>query len=70
MFKLWQDRFDDVFIKSKEMIESKLLYIHNNPLQEHWNLVTQPELYPYSSAMYYELDQQRALEVTHYQEYF
>jgi len=70
MFKLWQDRFDDVFIKSKEMMETKLLYMHNNPLQEHWNLVTRPELYPYSSAIYYELEQQQTLEVTHYREYF
>jgi len=69
-FKLWQDRFDDVFIKSKEMIETKLSYIHNNPLQEHWNLAIRPELYPYSSAKYYELAQEYLIQVTHYQEYF
>lgn len=69
-FKLWQDRFDDVFIKSKEMLETKLSYIHNNPLQEHWNLATRPELYPYSSAGYYELEQQGLIPITHYQEYF
>ena len=69
-FKLWQDRFDDVFIKSRELVETKLSYIHNNPLQSHWNLATRPELYPHSSASFYELSQQSKIEITHYNEYF
>lgn len=42
-----------VRILSKEMLEQKLDYIHNNPLQEHWQLVDTPEAYFYSSAYDY-----------------
>lgn len=51
-FKIWQDRFDDVVIYSKKVLETKLDYIHNNPMQEHWNLVKSPELYKYSLPIF------------------
>jgi REP element-mobilizing transposase RayT len=40
-------------ILSREMAQQKLEYIHNNPLQEHWNLTKEPEQYYYSSAFDY-----------------
>ena len=40
-------------ILSREMMQQKLEYCHNNPLQAHWNLVTTPEDYYYSSAFDY-----------------
>jgi REP element-mobilizing transposase RayT len=40
-------------IFSREMAEQKLKYIHQNPLQEHWDLAQQPEDYQYSSARFY-----------------
>lgn len=52
-FKIWQDRFDDLYIKTKETLYTKLNYIHNNPLQPHRQLVPTPEEYPYSSAAFY-----------------
>ena len=69
-FKVWQDRFDDVCIKSKKVLETKLDYIHTNPLQAHWNLATQPALYKYSSAGFYETGDKDLLDVVHYGAYF
>jgi putative transposase len=52
--KVWVDRFDDVVIQSKEMFHTKLDYIHNNPLQAHWQLSDTAEDYKYSSAAFYD----------------
>ncbi|MBI3483269.1 MAG: hypothetical protein HY015_09930 [Bacteroidetes bacterium] len=52
VFKVWQDRFDDVYLSQKKVI-NQTGYIHTNPLQERWNLVSQPEAWPHSSAMFY-----------------
>ena len=68
--KIWQDRFDDVCIRSRKVLETKLNYIHGNPLQENWNLVSSPEQYTYSSAGFYETGIQNNLDVIHYREYF
>ncbi|MBS1681261.1 MAG: transposase [Bacteroidetes bacterium] len=70
VFKVWQDRFDDVYISSKKVFETKLEYIHNNPLQEHWNLASRPELWPDSSAMFYELEKQPRVAITDYRDLF
>jgi putative transposase len=70
VFKVWQDRFDDVYLKSKKILEVKLEYIHTNPLQEHWNLVARPELWIDSSAMFYELEKQPRVIVTDYRDLF
>jgi putative transposase len=70
VFKVWEDRFDDVYLKSKAVLETRLEYTHTNPMQEHWNLVTRPEAWPYSSAMFYELGKQPWVTVTGYREFF
>ncbi|MEQ8363311.1 MAG: transposase [Cyclobacteriaceae bacterium] len=70
VFKIWEDRFDDLFLESTNLLEIKLDYIHLNPLQEHWSLVDVPEKWKYSSASFYELGQQGVLPVTDYREYF
>ncbi|HRK53018.1 MAG TPA: hypothetical protein PK185_03830 [Cyclobacteriaceae bacterium] len=70
VFKIWEDRFDDLFLESTGLLEVKLNYIHLNPLQEHWNLVDRPEKWKYSSASFYELGEQGILPVTDYREYF
>jgi putative transposase len=36
------------------VIYQKLEYIHNNPLQEKWNLAKSPHEYKWSSAGFYE----------------
>jgi len=70
VFKVWEDRFDDVYIRSKELLEIKLNYMHMNPLQQHWDLVKKPEDWTYSSAKFYELNQQPGVMVTDYREFY
>jgi putative transposase len=57
-------------LDSKWKFEQKLDYIHNNPLNEKWNLSKTPETYSWSSACFYEsgIDQFGCLN--HYQEFF
>lgn len=69
-FKVWQDRFDDVYIDSKDVLYTKFNYIHNNPLQEHWRLADIPENYPYSSAAFYAKGIEGVIKVTSCIEYF
>ncbi len=69
IFKVWQDRYDEVYLENQKLTEIKLDYIHNNPLQEKWQLAQRPEDYQYSSACFYELDEQPLLKVTHYKEF-
>lgn len=70
VFKIWQARFDDVYLEDKRLLETKLDYIHLNPLQEQWNLVKLPQEYRYSSAVFYETGTQYGTEVVDYREYF
>ncbi|QLH32098.1 MAG: transposase [Cyclobacteriaceae bacterium] len=70
VFKVWEDRFDDVIVSNSKILNVKLDYIHMNPLQEHWNLVLSPEDYVYSSARFYEYGNQPSCTVTHFREFF
>ena len=70
VFKVWEDRFDDVVLNTSKLLLIKLNYIHNNPMQEHWNLVSKPEDWRYSSAAFYELGEETPVIVTDYREYF
>ena len=64
-------RFDDVWLEDRTLVETKIDYIHDNPLQEHWNLAELPELYPYSSAAFYQYGKQNGtVQVKHYMEFF
>jgi hypothetical protein len=47
--------FDARLCDSIEMVEQKLDYIHNNPVQGKWNLAPTFVDYPHSSAQWYEL---------------
>ena len=53
-YQFWQRNTLDIEILSDNMFEQKLNYIHNNPVQRHWQLVEDPINYRYSSASYYE----------------
>lgn len=59
-----------VRLYSREMCVQKLEYIHNNPLHERWNLAERPEQYAWSSAAYYELNEDKYGFLTHYMERF
>ena len=69
-FKVWQDRFDSVFLEDRLLLEVKLAYIHNNPLQEHWQLCKYHEDYKYSSAGFYLAHKESFIPITHYRDYF
>ena len=51
--QVWQERFDELIITTVKTFDIKLSYIHNNPVQERWQLCSRPELYRFSSARYY-----------------
>lgn len=53
-FRIWQRDPLAVLMDNKSKVEQKLTYIHQNPLQERWNLATDPIEYPWSSAAFYE----------------
>ena len=65
-FKIWMDRFDDVVLYTRRILEIKLNYIHQNPIKK--SMVLLPEDYKYSSAAYYILQEDRGLPVLHYTE--
>ena len=68
--RFWQRDPLAVRMDSKEKVEQKLEYIHLNPLQEHWSLVTKPEDYPWSSAQFYETGIDQFKMITDYRERF
>jgi len=52
-YQFWERNALSVDLWSPKVIEQKLDYIHNNPLQPGWCLVKSSENYKYSSAKYY-----------------
>ena len=63
-FKIWMDRFDDLYINQRETLETKIEYIHNNPVKK--NMVGRPEDYYWSSAGYYFNDSDLPLQILNY----
>lgn len=53
-YQLWQRNTLDIEVYSEKFFNQKLNYLHNNPLQEKWQLVMDPVSYKYSSASFYE----------------
>lgn len=50
-YKIWKDGFHPVELSTTEMIEQRLTYIHNNPVEE--EVVFETEYYKYSSVCIY-----------------
>jgi putative transposase len=53
-YNFWQPEPDWFLLLKEHTTRQKLDYIHNNPLQTRWNLVSEPAAYRYSSARFYE----------------
>ena len=53
-YQVWERNALTVDIYSREVLEQKLDYIHNNPVQEKWQLSAEAEDYKYSSIRFYE----------------
>ena len=57
-------------VLKKPTMGRKLNYIHLNPLQQHWNLVTDPNDYVFSSCSFYERNDHRYSWLRDYREDF
>lgn len=69
-YRIWQRDPLAILMDSKEKVEQKIDYIHNNPLHERWNLALSPEAYPWSSAHFYETGVDKSGFLTHYMDEF
>lgn len=56
-FKVWEDGYNAKDVFSVGFLSQKMEYIHNNPLQPHWQLVECAEDYVWSSARFCLLDE-------------
>lgn len=69
-YQFWQRNSLSKFLGSREIIEQKLDYIHNNPVQGKWRLAFGPMEYYFSSIRFYEKDIDEFGFLTHYMTYF
>lgn len=65
-YQLWERNPLSVYCYSTAVTEQKLDYIHNNPVQEKWQLAALPEAYHYSSARFYFENMDEFDFLTHY----
>ena len=68
--QFWQRNGLPIVMYNRKILEQKLNYIHLNPMQEHWNLVTDPNDYFFSSCSFYEREDKRFSWLTHYMDEF
>jgi len=68
--RIWQRDPLAILMDSQKKVEQKIDYIHDNPLQEKWNLAQYPEDYFWSSASFYSGDIDPFHFLTHYRERF
>ena len=64
--KVWEDRFDDLFLITKKVLLIKLNYIHNNPVEKGW--VAKPYQFKHSSASFYFNQTKPIIPILHYGE--
>ncbi len=69
-YQIWQRNPLSIDLYNREIIEQKLDYIHHNPVQGKWMLSEDFVQYAYSSASFYEEDDDRFPFLSHYMEYF
>ena len=69
-FRIWQRDPLAILMDSREKLEQKLTYIHNNPLHVRWGLAESPESYRWSSARFYEEGIDEFDFLTHYMDRF
>jgi putative transposase len=67
-YQIWERNPLSVYCYTIPVTEQKLNYIHNNPIQEKWQLATLPESYYYSSARFYYENKDDFGFLTHYME--
>jgi REP element-mobilizing transposase RayT len=57
-YEFWKRDSLAIPLYTKKVAIQKLRYTHNNPIAERWKLATDPCDYKYSSARFYELNEQ------------
>ncbi len=65
-YQFWERNALSIDLWSPKVFNQKLDYIHNNPLQDKWQLASTPEDYKYSSARFYATGIDEFGLVTHY----
>lgn len=65
-FQVWKRNSLSIDLYSENVLIQKLNYIHQNPIQMKWSLAKLPELYKYSSAIFYEKGIDPFKILTHY----
>lgn len=65
-YLFWQTNALAKKVLDRKMLEQKLDYIHLNPLQAHWSLVSDPNDYYFSSYSFYEQEDMKFDWLTHY----
>ena len=60
-YKVWETGYLAKSIVEEAFLIQKLTYLHNNPVQPHWQLAVVPEDYLWSSARFYLQDGGRCL---------
>jgi putative transposase len=65
-YQFWERNSLSIDLWSPNVFTQKLDYIHDNPLQDKWQLVKYPEDYKYSSAAFYETGVDEFGLLTHY----
>lgn len=67
-YQFWERNPLSIDLFDRKVVEQKLVYIHNNPLQVKWNLASHPRDYWYSSFRFYETQEKDFDFLTHYME--
>ena len=62
-FKIWKDRFDDLYLFKGKTLLQKLKYIHDNPVRK--ELCHVPSQYKHSSAAFYHNGEVPLLPILH-----
>ena len=65
-YQIWQRNPLSIQLYSREVIEQKLDYIHQNPINGKWKLCDDYLDYKYSSVRFYELNDEGRIPLTHY----
>ena len=68
--RIWQSDPLAILMDTRQKVEQKINYIHNNPLNERWNLADRPENYYWSSANFYETNKDDFGLLTNFNEMF
>lgn len=69
-YKVWEDGYNAKDVFSVDFLRQKMEYIHNNPIQPHWQLVEHAEDYVWSSARFYLLEEPALIPLSNARELF